>query len=105
MSGYIAPRRPVTADVTVAAPVGADLDVTIRSLTPDTPAVRAAIEAEIADLVLRDSAPGGAIRISRLREAISGAQGETDHALVAPAADVTHTAGQIAVMGDVTWRA
>lgn len=102
--GYIAARRPLTADVTVSAPTPTPLAVTIRSLTPDTPAIRAAIEDEIADLILRDSEPGGTIRISRLREAISGAEGETDHTLAAPVADVTHTAARIAVAGVVTWR-
>ncbi len=96
--------RPLTVDLTVAAPAPVALDATIRSLVPDTTAVRTAVEEEIADLILRDAEPGGKILISRLREAISGAAGETDHVLVAPVADVTHTAGQIAVMGLVTWQ-
>ena len=31
------------------------------------------------------------------------AAGETDHQLVAPAANVTHTIGQMATFGSVTW--
>lgn len=101
---YIAAHRPVTAAVTVLAPTPDPLDVTISGITPDSAAVRAEVEAEIADMIRRDSRPGGTILVSRLREAISGAAGETDHVLVAPVADVTHTAGQIAVPGTVTWQ-
>lgn len=99
---YIDARRPVTADVTVVAPVAVPLDFTIE-LTPDTAAVRAAVEAELLDLLRREAEPGGTILISHLREAISVAAGETDHVLTLPAADVTHDTGEIAVMGEITW--
>lgn len=104
VQGYIDTRRPVTASVTVAAPVATPLALTIRSLTPDTPAIRAEIGAEIGDLLLRTAEPGGVIRISHIREAISGAEGETDHVLVAPAGDVAHAPAQIAVPGAITWQ-
>lgn len=103
VQAYIDARRPVTAAVTVQAPTAVPLAVTIDALTPDTAAVREAIEAEMEDLIRRESAPGGTIRISRMREAISGAQGETDHALTTPTADVTVQLGEISVLGDVTW--
>lgn len=99
---HIDALRPVTADFYALAPVAVALDLEI-SLTPDTAAVRAAVEAEIADLVRREAEPGGTILISHIREAISIAAGETDHVLASPAADVTHTTGQIAVPGTVTW--
>ena len=104
VAAYISSRRPLTADVTVSAPAPMPINFTIRSLTPDTTAVRAAIEAEIADLVIRDSEPGGTIHLSRVREAISSAQGEMNHMLVAPTNDVTYAAGEIAVAGTVTWQ-
>ena len=103
VDAYIEARRPVTADVTVEAPTAVGLDVTLSSVDPDTAAVRAAVEAEIADLVRRESEPGGTILLSHLREAISAAAGERDHVLTSPTADVTHTATQIAVPGDITW--
>ena len=40
VNDYIALRRPVTADVTVAAPTLVPLNVTIDMLDPDTPEVR-----------------------------------------------------------------
>lgn len=95
--------RPVTADVTVAAPVAVPLDISTLTITPSNSTVQAAIEAEVADLILREGEPGATIKISHLREAISIAAGETDHALTDPSADITHTTGQIPVVGTYPW--
>lgn len=103
VADHIAPRRPVTADVTVFAPTGQALNVTVTGLSPDTAAVRVAIAAEVRAQILRDAAPGGTIRRSRLVEAISRAAGENFHTLTAPSADVTHAAGTIATPGTVTF--
>lgn len=102
VQAYIDTVRPVTAEVTVVAPVSAPLDLTI-ALTPDTATVRAAVEAEINDLLLREAVPGGTILISHLREAVSIATGETDNAIASPTADVTHSTGEIAMPGTITW--
>lgn len=102
VQAHIDSVRPVTADVTVVAPVAEALDIEI-ALTPDTTAVRAAVEAEIRDLLLREAEPGGTILISHLREAVSIAADETDNAFVSPSADVTHTTGRIAMPGTYTW--
>jgi len=99
---YIDARRPVTAQVTVAAPTADPLDLTI-DITPDTAAVRTAIQLELEDLLRREAAPGGTILLSHLREAISVAAGETDHTLSSPTADVTHSVGSMAVLGTITW--
>lgn len=95
--------RPVTADVLVYAPVAVPLNVTITGLSPDTVAVRQAVQAEIVALIRRDGAPGGTIRRSRLIEAISRAAGESWHTLTDPAADVAYAAGQIPVPGTVAF--
>ncbi|WP_297813763.1 baseplate J/gp47 family protein [uncultured Methylophaga sp.] len=100
---YIDTVRPVTADLTVVAPTPVELDLTIE-LTPNTTTVQAAVEAEIEDLLRRQAEPGGTILISHIREAISIAAGETDHALVTPVADITHNTGEMAVMGTITWQ-
>lgn len=102
VQAYIDALRPVTAAVTVAAPIAVPLDITI-TLTPNTATVRAAVEAELADLIRREAEPGGTLLISHIREAISSAAGETDHVLSVPAADVAHGTGEIATMGVVTW--
>lgn len=100
---HLTANRPVTADLFVVAPIATPMNVTIDNLTPDTVAIRAAIEAEIRDFLRREAEPGGTIRRSRLDEAISAALGEGHHALTVPAADVTHTTGQIAVLGTLSF--
>ena len=99
---YIDVRRPVTAQVTVVAPIAVPLDFEIQ-LTPGTQATRDAVEAELTDLLRREAEPGGTLLISHIREAMSVAAGETDHVLVSPVANIPHTAGQIAVLGSITW--
>lgn len=100
---YIDAERPVTADLTVVAPIAKPLNPTIALLDPATQAVKDAIVAEIKDLLRREAEPGATILISHIREAISIAAGEHDHQLVAPVASVTHAVGEIATMGVVTW--
>lgn len=102
VQAHIDALRPVTAEVTVAAPVADPLDFTI-ALTPDTTAVRDAVTAELRDLLAREAEPGGTILISHVREAISIAAGETDHVLTAPSANATADAGEIITMGAITW--
>jgi len=96
-------RRPVTADVVVAAPTTTAVAFTIDLLTGDTAAIRAAVQAELVDLFRRDGTPGGTILLSHIREAISQATGETDHILTTPSANVVLGAGAIAILGTVTW--
>ena len=102
VQAYIDARRPVTANLTVVAPVAVPVAFQIE-LTPNSASVQAAVEAELRDLLLRESEPGSTILVSHIREAISLAAGETDHVLVAPAADITHTIGQMATFGSITW--
>lgn len=95
-------RRPVTAVVTVFAPAEVNLDPSI-TLTPDTTDIRAAVQASLEDMLLEDAEPGGTILLSRIREAISTAQGEQDHTLTSPVADVTTNPGEIVTLGTITW--
>ena len=94
--------RPVTAEVTVFAPVAAPVAVQVQ-IAPDTAATRAAVQAAIAGFFVAEAEPGGTLRVSRLRAAISAAAGETWHALAAPSADIVLPAGQVATLGTVTW--
>jgi len=95
-------RRPVTANVYVFAPIADPIAYQIH-LVPATDAVKAAVIAQLKDMLIRDAQPGGTELLSRINEAISLADGETDHALVAPVASVTHSPGHIAVYADPTW--
>lgn len=100
---YIDERRPVTAAVTVVAPIAVPLDFTFTLLAPNTQAVQDAIAAELADLIQREAEPGGTILLSHIREAISIAAGEDNFTLTAPAADVMHATGELATLGAITW--
>jgi len=105
---------PVTADPTVFAPNPIALDMEIN-IAPNNTAVQDAIEASLSDLIFRDAKPKGAwksptevytgtILISRIREAVSIAAGETDHAMVSPTADFTPTtSGDLVKLGTFTW--
>lgn len=95
-------RRPATADVTVVAPTAVPLNFTI-DLNPDTADIRTAVTESLKDLIRRTAEPGGTLLISKIREAVSVAAGENDNVVTVPNANVTHTAGQIATMGTITW--
>ncbi|WP_370236649.1 baseplate J/gp47 family protein [Brevundimonas sp.] len=102
VAAWIADLRPVTAAVDVFAPTPVPLNLTI-DLIPDSDDIRVAVEQELKDLLARDATPGGTLLISRIREAVSIAAGEADHVLTAPTANVAHDAGELAVMGTITW--
>jgi uncharacterized phage protein gp47/JayE len=96
-------RRPVTAVVEVLAPVAKPLNVTVGALIPNAPEVQDAVRAELQDLVRRERAPGGTIHLSTIWEAVAVATGERAHRILAPTDDVTHAAGEIAVLGTLTF--
>lgn len=103
VQSYIDARRPVTANVTVVAPIAVPLNFSIQGLTPNNSTVRAAVQAELQDLLLRESTPGGTILLSHIRAAISAAAGETDFVLLSPVANITNTTGNMSTMGAVAW--
>jgi uncharacterized phage protein gp47/JayE len=94
--------RPVTADVTVAAPTAVPLNLSIQ-INPNSIAVQQAIAAELADLIRRESVPGGTLLLSHIREAISVAAGEADHILLSPSANVARAFGEITTLGTITF--
>lgn len=102
VQAYIDARAPVTAEVFVAAPIADPLNMTIK-LAPNTTAVQNAVRMELADLIDRDSAPGGTILISRLREVVSLAAGENNNQIVTPSADVAHATGHMPILGTLTF--
>jgi len=86
----------------VVAPVPLVQNFTIAA-SPNTPEVKAAIEAELQELYRREAVPGGTMLLSHQREAISSAAGETDHVMTVPAANQAHSAGQFPTLGVITW--
>ncbi|EGJ50259.1 baseplate J/gp47 family protein [Desulfocurvibacter africanus] len=102
VSAAIEAVRPVTADVYVLAPIPLPVPIDVR-ITPDTPAIRAAVQAELAALFAREGQPGGMILRTHISEAVSLAAGERDHVLLAPAVDVEPGPGELATLGAITW--
>lgn len=102
VQAYIDARRPVTAQVTVGAPVAVPLNFTIQ-LTPNTQVVKDAVTAELTDLINREAIPGGTLYLSHIRAAISAAAGENNYIMTVPSADVVNTLGNITTMGTITW--
>lgn len=102
VQSHIDSVRPVTATVTVAAPIADALDFTL-SITPDTTATRAAVQAELTDLLSREVEPGVTLPISQIRTAIGNATGLTDYTLSSPSADVVPSTGHVPTLGTFTW--
>ncbi len=102
VQAHVDELRPVASAVSVIAPVAAPLNFEI-SVSPDTAEIRAAVEAELVDLLRRSAEPGSTVLVSQLRLAIGLAPGVDDFTLQAPAADVPHATGQLPTMGVVTW--
>lgn len=116
VQAYIDARRPATAKVYVVAPLANPLNLTI-ALSPNTAAVQAAVQAMLAALIAREATPGGfywsndaialvaggGMLLSHINEAISGAQGETDHTMTVPSGNVTNATGYLATLGTITW--
>lgn len=102
MQAALDKKRPVTAIVTAVAPVPVSQNFVIQ-LTPDNLATQEKVTAELTDLYRREAKPAGTMLLTHQREAISIAEGETDHVLVSPTANQTHTTGQLPVVGGFTW--
>ncbi|NMG64876.1 baseplate J protein [Azoarcus indigens] len=102
VEAYIQAERPVTAELYVLAPVAKPVTFQL-SVTPNTPAVRAAVERALAALIDSESDLGGSLLWTHIHEAISSAEGETDHTLLSPSADVTAAANELITYGGVTW--
>lgn len=100
---HIEPLAPVAgSDLYVFRPVAHKVDFHIR-VTPDTPEIRTAITAELRSFLLRDGYPQGELKVSRISEAISGANGEYSHQLLAPADNISIAKNELAVLGTISW--
>lgn len=95
--------RPVTAQVSVVAPATSALAVTVLDLTPDNATTRAAIRAEIADMIARRAEPGGTIYLSDIWESVAQASGVEHFTISVPTADVDYAVGTLPIPGTVTF--
>lgn len=102
VKAYIDSVRPVTADVYVVAPVPVPINCNLR-ISPDTPRLRVLVAEALWASLRRDATPGGIVIVSRLNEAISQTDGEDDHTLITPTANIQLATGQLAVPGAINW--
>lgn len=102
VQAHIDATKPTRADVFVLSPTPKPIDMTIQAY-PSTPETRAAIKADLLDLFSQEAAVSGLLYVSHLRQAISGAAGEYDHVLVSPSSNIVCAAGELPVLGDITW--
>lgn len=102
VAAYIEQERPVTAEVYVLPPVEKPVQYQLK-VTPDSSAVRRAVEAALIDLHNRESELGEGLLGTHISEAISGASGERDHQILSPAGDVPAVANELLTYGGVLW--
>lgn len=102
VKNYIDTVRPVTADVYVVAPIPHPIDLGLR-VTPDSPRVRVTTAEAAWAALRREAEPSGLVIVSHLRESISLAQGEEDHVLLSPTANIQMPRGHLAVPGAIRW--
>lgn len=103
VGAYIDTKRPVAVkDIFVVAPIIQPIDLTIASLSDDTTAVRARIEASLLEMFEQRSAPGQTIYRSWVDEAISSAIGEEHHELTFVTTPATSN-GHMPVLGNITY--
>jgi len=100
-------ERPITAVATAVAPTQLSVAFTTH-ITPDNADTRAAVAAELDDLLRRVAEPGdgagrGTVLLSAINTAIGVAEGVTDYVLTIPAANVVPGLGQLPTVGAITW--
>lgn len=100
-------ERLTTDEPTALAPTALAVNFTLH-VVPDNADTRAAVAAELADLLVRVAAPGdgagrGTVLLSQARTAIGIAAGVTDYTLTVPAADVVPGIGELPKVGTITW--
>lgn len=86
----------------VLKPTLLTVNMTIQ-INPNTTAIQTAIQNELEAMILRDGGAGQTLRLSRISEAISIADGEFNHVLTLPSADVVATNTQVHVLGTLTF--
>lgn len=105
VEAHIQTVRPVAAQVFVFAPAPDVVNITVQ-LAPFTNAVKQAVTDALEELFEREAAPGAAIPLSHIDEAVSAAVGEYDHQLTGlTQANLTPSSGRILLLGSLTLEA
>lgn len=100
---YIEQQAPSPGIRYVKAPSPLPIHYVVHGLAPDTPEIRAAIEAELRDLHTRKAKPGGVWRWSWGAEAVVTAAGADSFDAIEPNASVVPDSEEIPVFGSVSY--
>ena len=103
MQALLDSKRPITVPVYAVAPTPNPIAFTI-ALNPSTATVKAAVTAELADLLSREGTPGASVLLTHQESAIGLAVGDGDYETTGLAA-ITQTPAQMATLGVITWAA
>lgn len=103
VANHIFPLQPVTALVYAVAPTAHSINFTISNLDPNTLAMKTSIEEAIIACFLRVGSPGGTVPLAAIEASIVAIPGLIDFIITVPAGDVTNGAGQLPVLGTITW--
>jgi uncharacterized phage protein gp47/JayE len=102
VSAYLDTVRPVTVKETyVLAPLKEPIDFDIANLNSDTPAVRAAIEQAILDMLYQNATPGQTIFAAWKFAAVMGAAGVISFDMTTVEDDIMPDNGHMATLGDI----
>lgn len=116
VANAIFPLQPVTALVTVSAPIASPVNFTVANLgTANTPAMQAAIAAALTDMFLRISNVGGTLDPASMAawstiepndwyQALNSIPGLSGFDVTAPSGPLTPATGQLYTLGTVTYQ-
>jgi uncharacterized phage protein gp47/JayE len=98
-------RGPNDVGVLALAPTGSDLDFSIDlSVGADTAAIRAAVVANLTDMMLQKATPEGVtLYLAWIEDAIATATGVTNYTLNSPTASQVYAVGTMPLMGAVVF--
>ena len=100
VANYLYPLQPVTALVYVCAPNAHAVAFTMKGIAAGQ---RAAAVAAIADIFLREGAPGGSVMLAHVWGAIAAVTGVNDFVIQTPSADIASPAGSLPTVGAIAW--
>lgn len=100
VANYIYPLRPVTALVYSLAPTLQQVNLTITGVAV---ANQAAVQTALASTIQGLASPGGTIELAALWASARIADPSDDFLITVPTADVVAGAGQLPVLGTITW--
>lgn len=102
VQAYLDIKRPVTAEVYALASEAKALNFRVL-LSPDSTALRVAVEQSLRDLIDDEGGPGKTLLNTHVRGVIRNTPGVHDYVLPEPAADVVMGPNQVAVAGVFAW--